>query len=440
MLGVAFPIAIVLALILVNGLFAMAEIALVSSKRYRLEQQAEEGNSGARAALSLLREPSRFLSTAQIAITLVAIISGAFGEASISGYVTSWLEDTGFSENLADAVSTAIVVLVIAYLAIVVGELVPKQVGLRHPEFIAGLVAKPMTVLSRVSHPAGALLSVSSAALLRILGVAGRQEAAISEEEIRLLIGQSAESGYVDEAEAELLDRVFHFGDRQVHEVMTARTETVWLPHHATLSDFYAVYRQTPHSRFPVFEESRDSVIGIIGIKDVLTALATGEIHDDSEVAKLRRPAFFVPETKLIGELFREMQVSGAQMAIAIDEFGGTAGIVTLEQLLEEMVGPVRDELGPGIVEVQTIDERTARVDGSLSVEDARDQLDVDIPEGPYDTIAGYVLSVLGRIPAEGEQVVLPGHRITVAEMRGPKIELLDVIREGDAANTGRES
>ena len=430
MLGLAFPIVVILALILVNGLFSLAEIALVSSRRIRLQQQAENGSAGAKAALELLREPTRFLSTAQIGITLVAILSGAFGEASISGDTTRWLEDAGLGHRFADILSTVIVVLVIAFLSIVLGELVPKAIGLQLPEAVAARVARPMDLLARAASPAVAALTATSNAILRLLGVQGRDESVLTEEEIRLLIGQSAESGSLVEEEAELIDRVFHFGDRQVHEVMTPRTETVWLPHDATVLDFYAVFALTPHSRFPIFEDSPDRVVGILGIKDVLAHLADGSIKEDGLVQPLARPPYFVPETKSIGELFREMQTSGSQMAIAIDEFGGTAGIVTLEQLLEEMVGQVRDEMRPSVSEVRRIDERTVQVDGSLSVEEARDELDIDIPEGPYDTIAGYVLEVLGRIPHEGEHVSLEDHRITVSEMRGPKIETLSVTRE----------
>jgi putative hemolysin len=233
----------------------------------------------------------------------------------------------------------------------------------------------------------------------------------------------------MEEHEAELLDRVFHFGDRHVHEVMTPRTEAVGIEKQATLADFYAVYGGAHHSRFPIYDESLDSVVGILVIKDVLTRLAAGEIDMSSPVEPLARQALFVPETKLIGELFREMQASGDQMAIAIDEFGGTAGIVTLEQLLEEMVGQVRDELWPQEAEIMPIDERTTQVDGSLSIEEAREELALDIPEGDYDTVAGYVLSLLGHIPKVGESVTLDGYRIMVAEMRGLKIELLRVIK-----------
>ena len=290
------------------------------------------------------------------------------------------------------------------------GELIPKVLAARAKEGFALAVALPAEALTQVLGPLVQALGYIPGVLSRaLLGV-------------RLEAGPSV-------TEAELLDRVFHFGDRRVHEVMVPRTEVVWLPRESRLSDFYAVYAQTPHSRFPVFDESPDNVVGILGIKDVLAALSAGRVTGESGVEALVRPAFFVPETKLIGELFREMQAQGSQMAIAVDEFGGTAGIVTLEQLLEEMVGPMRDELRPAEVEIQAIDEYTTQVDGSLSVEEAREELGIDIPEGPYDTIAGFVLSRLGHIPKEGEQLTVDDQRLTVATMKGPKIELLRLTK-----------
>jgi putative hemolysin len=239
----------------------------------------------------------------------------------------------------------------------------------------------------------------------------------------------SAESGSVEEAEADLLDRVFHFGDRRVHEVMVPRTEVVWLESNCRIKDFFPIYAEHTHSRFPVYKETSDNVIGVLGIKEVLRRLALKTVTEEDSIMELLTTSMFVPETKLIGELFREMQEQGMQMAIAVDEFGGTAGIVTLEQLIEEMVGRMHDELGPDEVEIFEIDDRTAEVDGGLSVEEAREELELDIPEGPYDTIAGYVLAQLGRIPNEGESLVLDNVQITVLEMKGPKIERLRVLR-----------
>ena len=425
MLTLTLEIVIVLALIGINGLLAMSELALVSSQRFRLQQKAESGDEGAARALALATEPTRFLSTIQIGITLVAIVAGAFGGARIATRIAGWLEDAGASTGVSGSVSVVLVILVIAYLSLVLGELAPKRVALRQPERIAARIARPMQLLALIGAPFVTILSASTSAVLRPFGVRAHEEAPITEEEIRLLIGLSAQSGSVAEAEAKLLERVFHFGDRKVHEVMIPRTEAVWLERGSTLAHFFSVYSRAPHSRFPVFEDSPDKVVGILGIKDILAALSESWLEPDSSVDHLQRPPFFVPETKPIGELFRELQAAGVQMAIAVDEFGGTAGIVTLEQLLEEMVGPMHDELSPADVEIETIDELTTRVDGSLSIEEAREELDLDIPEGPYDTIAGFVLSRLGHIPQVGEQVPYDGYRITVEAMRGPKIELL---------------
>ena len=429
MLGLTFEFLIILALILFNGVLAMSELAVVSSRRSSLQQRAESGDASAQRALLIAEEPTRFLSTVQIGITLVGILAGAFGGASIASDVSIWLADLGLSEGWSDTLGVAIVVIIITYLSLVFGELVPKRIALHSPERIAGMISRPMQYLSTLGAPFVTLLSASTGAVLRVIGLGGVREETISEEELRLMIGMSAESGSMARAEAELLDRVFHFGDRHVHEVMTPRTEAIGVEKDATLAGFYAVYSGAHHSRFPVYDESLDNIVGILVIKDVLSKLAAGEVGMDSPVEPLARPALFVPETKLIGELFREMQIRGDQMAIAIDEFGGTAGIVTLEQLLEEMVGQVRDELWPAEAEITTIDERTTQVDGGLSIEEAREELHLDIPEGDYDTVAGFVLSQLGHIPRVGETVTLDGYRLTVAEMRGLKIELLRVVK-----------
>lgn len=407
----------------------MSELAMVSARNVRLSQRAEAGDRGAQQAIELARQPTRFLSTVQIGITLVAIVSGAFGGARLADHITPVLEDLGLGNDVAETGSVLVAVLGITYLSLVFGEIVPKRIALHSPEAVASLVSRPMHLLSRAGSPFVYILSISTGAVLRVVGLHMEREQTVTEEEIRLMIDMSAESGSVAEAEAALLDRVFHFGDRHVHEVMTPRTEAVGIERHATIADFYELYLTASHSRFPVFDESPDKVVGILGIKDVLASIAAGGMTPDAPVDSLARPAYFVPETKLIGDLFRELQSTGNQMAIAVDEFGGTAGIVTLERLLEEMVGQVGDELARSAVEITTIDENTMEVDGSLSVEEARDELSVNIPEGPYDTIAGFVLSKLGHIPKVGEFVNVDDYRITIAEMRNLKIERLRMTR-----------
>jgi len=412
-LGLVVLVFSVLGFALVNAV----EIAVVGANRIRVRHLAEQGSRAAGALEALHARQERFFAAI---VTLQNVLSTV--TATIGAFV--------FVELIGGALGAAVSVFWVAFVLTLLGELTPKVLAAHASEGFAMFVARPALALTRVLGPIVQALGYFPGLLSRRLtGVDLEAGPSVTEAELRMLIDISAERGEVAEAEAELLDRVFHFGDRRVHEVMVPRTEAVGIEKGATVEDFFRTYVQAHHSRFPVFDESLDKVVGILGIKDVLAALAQGTIQRDSPIEPLARPAYFVPETKLIGQLFREMQASGTQMAIAVDEWGGTAGIVTLEQLLEEMVGQVRDELWPEEPEIVAIDERTTQVDGSLSVEEARDQLGIDIPEGDYDTLAGYVLSELGHIPKVGEMVVVDGHRITVAEMRGLKIELLRVTR-----------
>ena len=430
---IALDIVIILVLIGINGVLAMSELAVVSARSHRLQRRAEDGDGGARIALELAKQPTRFLSTIQIGITLVSIIAGAFGGATLGDHISPPLESLGLSEGTANTAGVVLAVVAITYLSLVFGEIVPKRIALSSPETVASLVSRPMRVLSRGAAPLVALLSLSTGLVLRLLGLQREREDSLTDDEIRIMIGMSAEAGSVEEDEAQLLDRVFHFGDRHVHEVMTPRNLAIGVERAATVDEFYQVYLTSLHSRFPVFDQTPDKVVGILGIKDVLAALARREVSGASPIEPLMRESLFVPESKPIDDLFREMQVTGSQMAIAVDEFGGTAGIVTLEQLLEEMVGQVRDELAPHLTEVTRLDAYTTQVHGALSIEEARGDLGLDIPEGPYDTLAGFVLDRLGHIPKVGEAIEVDNHRITVAEMRSVRIHLLRVTRAVDA-------
>lgn len=409
-------VALLIGLVILSAFFSSSETAFLSLQRLKLEHYVREGLPGAKAVSSLLEQPGKLLSAVLIGNNLVntgaAIVGGIIADRVVSGGL--------------GALAAA---LTVTGLLVVFGEVSPKTVALHHNFALARLYAVPMLVWTRLMRPVSFFLDVLSRALVRVSGGPQDSRVTVSEAELRMMIGLSTETGEVEAAEAELLHRVFTFGDRHVHEVMVPRTEAVMIERAATVADFYATYLKAPHSRFPVFDESPDKVVGILGIKDVLSAISRGDVAAPSRIEPLMRQGLFVPETKLIGELFREMQVTGNQMAIAVDEFGGTAGIVTLELLLEEMVGQVRDELAASDEEITLIDEHTTEVDGALSVEEAREELGLDIPEGPYDTIAGFVLSLLGHIPETGEVITVDHHRITVAEMRNLKIELLRVTR-----------
>ena len=413
LLGLILLILSVLLFALLNSM----EIAIVGSSKVRARHLAEQGSAMAKALVRMQRDQDRFFSATVFLQNALVYVSAFASQAVANGLSDNLLVIVGF---------TVFGVFVTSFF----GELLPKVLAAYFSDKWALIVAIPASLLTAVLSPVVFVLSLMVSAISGLLF--GKRMAAgsgVTEAELRMLIESSAEEGSVAEDEAELLDRVFHFGDRRVHEVMVPRTEMVFLWHEDKISDFYTTYINNSHSRFPVVEEDPDHVIGIIGIKDVLAAIATGAIKPDSALDSLIRPALMVPETKAIGELFREMQASGTQMAIAVDEFGGTAGIVTLEQLLEEMVGPIPDELRPDDPEIMEIDEYTMQVDGSLSIEEVRSELGIEIPEGPYDTIAGFVLNELGRIPAEGDQFAFDGHQITVEKMRGPKIELLSLTR-----------
>ncbi|OGO50411.1 MAG: hypothetical protein A2148_01915 [Chloroflexi bacterium RBG_16_68_14] len=397
---------------LVNGV----EIAIVGSSRIRTRHLAEEGRRSAQALQRIRAREDRFFATIVLLQNLFVVVAS-----SMAGLLAVDLAG-GWGLIFATVIVTAVIALL--------GEVTPKVLAARAADRLALLVARPVELLTVLLRPVAVTFAAAPNVLARLLfGERAEVTPTVTEAELRMLIGLSAEAGAVGEAEAELMERVFRFYDRRANEVMVPRTEVVWLEAGTTIADYYRAFSETPHSRFPVYRDSLDSVVGVVNIKDVLRAVAQGRARPETPIDELARPAYFVPETKLVGALFVEMQERRQHMAIIVDEYGGTAGIVTLELLLEEMVGRVVDELGRPEVEFQTIDERTVRVDGGMSVHEAREELDLPIPEGDYETVAGYVLDTLGHIPSEGESVAGDGFRITVVEMKGRKIEEVVVTR-----------
>jgi len=412
----------VVAYSLVNSI----EIAVVAVNRIRVRHLAEGGSKSAQALERLRSNQDRFFAAivllANLFVVLASSIGGVLAVEAAGGYGL--------------LISTVGVTLVIA----IFGELAPKVLAARAAERYALIVARPVEALTLVMHPVVAALIVVPNLFSRLFfGQRLIASPTVTEAELRMLIDIGVAEGAVAEREAELLERVFQFRDRRVNEIMVPRTEVVWLETGTTINHFYALYGQHPHSRFPVFNDSIDNVTGVVGIKDVLRAVSRDEVDDNSPIESCMRPALFVPETKRIGSLFWEMQREGQQMAVVVDEYGGTAGIVTMELLLEEIVGELGDELRPREREFEAVDEHTIQVDGGMSIHDANEQLDLGLPEGEYETVAGFVLSLLGHIPQEGEQVVYdtaegghasgPSLRLVVTEMHGRKIERVLVQR-----------
>jgi CBS domain containing-hemolysin-like protein len=434
-LSISLRLFLVVALVLLNGMFVAAEFSIVTARRARIQSMADRGNPLARLTLRALGDVNNYLAATQLGITMASIGLGFVGEPLLADLLEPAFEDL-FGHELAGVTSHAVAVAIafglITALHIVLGELTPKSLALFRPESVSLFTVPPTEVFRIIFWPAIWVLNGLANALLRPFGLRaaeGGAHSAHTAEEINLLVSQSAEAGALEHGEAALLSGVFTFGDRRVNEVMVPRTEVCWLPRTATVRDFHTTFAGKPHSRFPVYGQSQDDVAGIVGIKDVLRGIAEGDLQDDSAVELAMRPAMFVPETKFVGALFFEMQQAGHQMAIVVDEYGGTAGIVTLEMLIEELVGYVSDELRRHDEDFVTVDERTVQIDAGMTIFDANEALELDLPEGDYETVAGFVMSHLGRIPTEGEQFTYDSLRIAVTRVEGRKVEEVTVTR-----------
>jgi len=433
-LSIILRLTLVVALVLVNGLFVAAEFSIVTARRSRLETLAAGGNALARLSLRAIKNINNYLAATQLGITIASIGLGFLGEPLLAGMLEPAFERI-VGEDAAGVTAHGVAVpfafVIITALHIILGELTPKSLALFRPETVS-LFTVPLTEAFRLAFwPAIWVLNGIANAILRPFGLTatGGHHAALTPDEINIIVSQSAAAGVLESEEAALLAGVFTFGDRRANEIMVPRTEVVWLAKGTTIAGFYETFAATPHSRFPIFQQSQDNVVGIVGIKDILRGISEKQLDNDSPIDLAMRPAMFVPETKFVGALFFEMQRTGHQMAIIVDEYGGTAGIVTLEMLLEELVGYVSDELRPHDEEFVTIDERTFQIDAGMTIHDANEELDLQLPPGDYETVAGFVLSHLGHIPNQGEQFTYNGLRIAVTKVLGRKVEEVTVTR-----------
>src|SRR5882724_2096669 len=431
--SVIFEGLVVVLLIFVNGIFAMSEIAVVSARKTRLRQWAEEGNAKARAALELANNPNQFLATIQIGITLVGILAGAFGGATIAKELSVILNDISWLAPYSHPLSLALVVVVIAYLSLIVGELVPKRLALNNPERLAMAIAAPMQVLSRVAYPAVHLLGLSTELLLRALGMKPSTEPLVTEEEIRALIEQGTQAGMFEEAEQEMVERVFRLGDRRVSAVMTPRTEIVWLDREASALEIRRTITESAHSRFLVADGSLDNVLGVVHAKDLLAHIL-GEQVVNLE-ATLQQP-LYVPESMRALKVLELFKQSGTHIALVIDEYGGIQGLVTPSDILEAIVGDL-PEAGEQVepLAVQRPDGSWL-LDGMLPVDEFKDLFDLgELPgedQGIYQTLAGFVIMQLGRIPAAADYFVWEGLKIEVVDMDGNRVDKVLVTPTGD--------
>lgn len=402
--------------LVLSGFFSGSETALIALSRARLTHLVSIGQPGASRVARLIQKPEKFLATVLLSNNLVNTAVAVLG----TSLVVTLMGNTSEAVLL----STFGVTLVL----LIFGETIPKTISWRRSETVAFAVSRPLTLVEFILTPGTRLLQVLSSLCNRLLGITGALPE-IGEEEIRTLISVGAESGVVAQNEAELLEKVFRFGDRQMREIMTPRPEIIWLERGITLEDFLALYAQHSHTRFPVYEGSTENVVGLLSSKDVLQALGLGTIQPQDSVTDLMRGAYFVPETKAVGDTFGEMQKAGHGLVLTVDEFGGIAGLATSKQLLGIIVGQVGDE-GDTPEEAYTpVDEHTFRLDAGVAVSEINEELDLGLPEGDYQTVAGFVLDHLGRIPDTGDVVEYDSLRLTVMEMSGVRIDSVEVRR-----------
>jgi putative hemolysin len=421
--------------LLLSAFFSSSETAFVALQRIRVKHMVENNVKGARRVARMIERPEKLLSTILLGNNFVNVAAAALGTAVA---IELWGDQRGV---LIATVGVTVLLLIFA-------ETTPKTFATQHPERLSLIFARPIELIAWLFTPFVITLSWMASEFTRLIGGRAVPRSLASEEEIRTMISVGHKEGTMEEAEAEMLHKVFEFGDRPIREVMVPRPEVIAIEQGSKMGDFLTLYTEFPLSRFPVYQENMDNVVGILSVKDVLMAQAKGTITARSTIDELVRPPYFTPETKRINELFTEMRDKNYRMCVVVDEFGGTAGIASLTRLVEEIVGPVGDELAEVEKEYEVINEYTFQIDGSMRIEEANEEMELELPEGAYETVAGFVLHLLGYIPKLNEQLRYKGSKLVITEMRGLKIEKILLTKEkqpgpsaaGPARDTGEAS
>jgi putative hemolysin len=429
---------IIILLVLLNGVFSATEIALVTVRRSRIQQLIDEGHRGASRVLRLKEHPGRFLAVIQIGINFLGFLASAFAAVSIVDGMEAWLATFGPLENIAGALALVVVTGLLTIFTIIFGELVPKQIGLAHAERVAMTMSRSIDVLGTVLGPLVAFLTWSTRQISRLFGADVPADERISSEELRLIIEQGGEQGILEAEEEQMIHAVIELGDQRVHEVMVPRIDMVTLPVTATFEDAIDTVVDEGHSRIPVYEESIDEIVGILYAKDLLPFLKAGAPERPSLRSLLRTPVL-VPESMTVDDLLHELQRRKVHLAVVLDEYGGTAGLVTIEDLLEEIVGEIQDEYDVEEPLIVRLSDDEARVDGRADVDDLSELFDTSIAledEDEYDTVGGLIYHRIGGVPKPGDQVTVDGLILTVESTDGRRVGkvLVKRTRGGDDA------
>lgn len=435
MSAIFVDIFIILLLVLFNGVLSMSELAILAARRIRLEERANAGERGALVALTLLDNQSEFLSTVQVGITLVGILAGALGGATLSSRLEGLLGQIPYIQDYSNTLSVGLVVLIITYLSLVIGELVPKRLALNQAESIAMTMAPLMQLIARITSPIVRLLSWSTDMILYLFGVQPSTESPVTEEEVRTMIEQGTQVGVFEPIEEEIVDQVFRLSDRTVSALLTPRPDIVWLDLDDSPEELQAKILESGYSRFPVAQGNLDNVIGLVSTQALLAQSMNGQPLD---LKSILQPALFLPETTPALVVVERLKQTGSHIALVIDEYGGLEGLVTLEDVLTAIVGDIPEPGEQLEAEALQREDGSWLVDGMYQVDEFQERFEIktlpDAAEGYYQTVGGLVMAMLGRIPAPGDHFELEGYRLEVMDMDGRRVDKILVTRSEPAA------
>lgn len=430
--GIILKLILLFVLILVNAFFAMSEIAVISLNDNKIEKMAEDGHKKAKQVVKLTENSGKFLSTIQIGVTLAGFLTSASASQTFADMLSNALKGTAVYRALGagfiNGAAVVIITIIMSYFSLVLGELTPKKIAMQAPEKISFKVVGILLFFSKIFAPLVKVLSVSTNVVVRLLGFNPHaDEETLTEEEIRMMVDVGGEKGVIEDVQKEMINNIFEFDDLDAGDLMTHRTDMTAVDVNDPIADVVKIAIESGYSRIPVFDDDPDDIIGIIYVKDLLKYIGTD--LPKHAMKKIMRPAMFVPESKSCGDLFKEMTSQHKQMAIVVDEYGGTAGVVTLEDIVEEIVGNIQDEYDDEEEEISKINETTFTIDGMTDIDELDEIISNKIPEGDYDTVAGFIISQLGYLPQEGEQneVVFENIKFTVLEVENRRIEKVRV-------------
>ncbi len=427
-------------LILLNAYFAATEIAFISLNDAKIEKMAKEGNKKAKQIVKMLKNPSKFLATIQIGITFAGFLSSAFASDTFADILSPMLNKVlpMLSVDVWRGISIVIITIILSFFTLVFGELVPKRLAMKYYEKISFATIGVIKIISTVTAPFVKLLTASTNLVSKIFGVSENEEQAVTEEEIKMMIDEGEEKGTINEEEKEMINNVFEFNDTTAVEVMTHRTDIFAIDIDEDIYKLLDKIDEYKYSRIPVYDETIDNIKGILFVKDILKSLSGKK---QIKIKNIIRDAYFVPESKPINEIFKELQKNKKQMAIVVDEYGGTSGLVTMEDILEELVGNIFDEYDEVENEYEKIDENTFLISGSVSLYELKKILNINVPEGDYDTLSGYLLEELGRLPEEGEEAIVETKDVTykIEEYEEKRIMWVKACKNNDQ-NVGEET